>query len=141
MSTPPAVEVNLIADSFVPWVLTISIVSDDPTFVVNEIALASSVFDVSVNWPPEIFTSFPTAASISTPPAVEVNLIADSLVPWVFIISIVSDVPTFVINEIALASSVLDVNVNWPPEIFTSFPSAASISTPPAVEVNLIADS
>ena len=141
MSTPPAVEVNFIADSFVPWVLTISIVSDDPTFVVNEIALASSVLDDNVNWPPEIFTSFPADASMSTPPAVEVNFIAASSVPWVFTISIVSDDPTFVVNEIALASSVFDDNVNWPPEIFTSFPTDASISTPPAVEVNFIADS
>ena len=141
ISIPPAVEVNFIADSFVPWVLTISIVSDTPTFVVKEIALASSVFDDNFILPPEIFTSFPTDASISTPPNTEVNWIDDSSVPWLFVITIVSFDPWSVVNEIALASSVLEIIFTWPPDILISLPPDASISIPPIVVSILIESS
>ena len=97
--------------------------------------------DDNVNWPPAILISLLGAASISIPPAEAFNLIEDSFVPCIFVITIVSLVPTFVVKDIAFASSVFDENVNWPPEILTSLPAAASISTPPANEFNWIADS
>ena len=141
MATPPTVDVNSIAASPVPCVFVTTIVSLEPWLVVIEIAFASFVLDTIVNWPPETWTSFPAAASISIPPAVASNLIADSFVPFVFVTTMVSLEPWLVVMEIAFASLVLDVIVNWPPEIWTSFPAAASISTPPATAVIAIAAS
>ena len=56
-------------------------VSVEPTSVVRDIAFISSVFDNNVNWPPAILTSLLAAASISTPPLVDIIAIADSLIP------------------------------------------------------------
>ena len=80
----------MIAPSSVPLVLVTTIVSDVPTLVVKDIALASSVLEERVNWPPEILTSLPAEASISTPPAVAVNFIAPSSVPFVLVKTIFS---------------------------------------------------
>ena len=49
---------------------------------------------------------------IATPPAVDVNAIAASPVPCVFVTTIVSLEPWLVVMEIAEASSVFDVIVN-----------------------------
>ena len=75
------------------------------------------------------------------PPAVEVKAIAPLSVPWVFVTTIVSDVPTFVVSWIAEAESSLDEIRTWPPAISTFLLAAASISTPPAVAVTAIAAS
>ena len=72
-------------------------------------------------------TSFAAAASISTPPAVEVNAIAFSAAPCVFVTTIVSDVPRSVVREIAEAASSFDTRATCPPVIATSLPLAASI--------------
>ena len=67
--------------SLVPFVFVTTIVSEEPILAVNEIALATSPLDTNATCPPEILTSQPTTASISTPPSVDVNAMALSLVP------------------------------------------------------------
>ena len=82
---PPAVAVRAIAASVSPWVLVATIVSEVPTLVVKLIALVVSSFEEIATWPPAISTSLPIAASISTPPTVEVRVIASSPVPRPFV--------------------------------------------------------
>ena len=57
------------------------IVSAAPIFVVRLIALATLSFDDTATWPPLIFKSFATAASIFTPPAVALMAMASIPVP------------------------------------------------------------
>ena len=105
ISTPPATAVNAIAASSVPFVFTIRIssfpaVADAATFTYASKAAFPKV------------KSFSSATFIVIPPAVDVIAIAALSVPCVFVTTIVSEVPTFVVNEIAFASSVLDSSVN-----------------------------
>ena len=67
--------------------------------------------------------------------------IAELLVPLELVTTIVSLVPTFVVNAIALASSVLDDKSIWPPDISIFLPAEASISIPPDVDCNFKEDS
>ena len=86
-----------------------------------------------------MFTSFVAAASTSTPPALEVSAIAASSVPCALVTTIVSEVPTLEVSDIAEAALSFDTKATWPPAMFTSFVAAASTSTPPALEVSAIA--
>ena len=98
-----------------------------------------STADDKVKSPAEVVKLEAAPASKLIPPALAVNSIAPAPLPCVLVITIVSLVPWLVVNEMALASSVLDDRLSCPPEIVTSFPAAASISIPPAFAVNSIA--
>ena len=86
---PPAEADKLIAAtlpvaSLAPLMLNILIVSEVPTLANNFIADSALSFEETKTWPPAISTSFAAAASMFTPPAVEVKVMADSAVPSSF---------------------------------------------------------
>ena len=84
-------DVKAIADSFVPELLSTLIVWSTPAVACNLIALATL-----------------PSADISTPPALASILMAAADVPLLFVIVIVSCVPTLVVKLIALAALSFD---------------------------------
>ena len=78
-------------------------------------------------------------ALIATPPTVDVREIAALSVPWLLVTTIVSELPTSVVNEIAEAVLSLETKATWPPKIFIFSPVLAEISIPPTSANNDIA--